>query len=202
MKKVVVGETLPAQKLAQKKSIALLIKETNILVLISICSLFLVFIILVVTLITLVVLNKSALVVTQTDSNEIQINGGTQTINKLTVPTPRPLPAGPQVYSVSSRSSIAIKQFYISALNTKIGDLQTMKLTIEDPKAAVNNVSIKLITDKKSENHVLSLKSGNGNNGTWEGTWKTNDTHDYTYQAQVTIKDAGGNTFISEPSFR
>ena len=127
----------------------------------------------------------------------------TPTLTPTPTPTPGPLPTGPVTYSVSSGStSIILSQIYISALDTKIGDPQTMRLTIADSKAPVNYVVVKLVTDKKSETHTLSLKSGNGSNGVWEGTWTTDTPHDYIYQAQITIKDQAGDTIQNTPSFR
>lgn len=118
-------------------------------------------------------------------------------------PTPAPLPKGPQIYSVSSsKNVIMVKQLYIDNLDTRIGDAQQFRLTIEDNAGSVNYVSIKLLTDHKSTLHTLSLTSGNGANGVWQGSWTTDDQHDFKYQAQITIKDNKGNQFNFEPSFR
>jgi hypothetical protein len=219
MAKVTVGEVLPAQELPQKKSLMILLKQQNSLVPISIGVVFLVSVVVIVSLIYLIVLNKKTqlvgmqtnnsqgnlapLLVPEKFSNFFPTPKATPTPTPPTpTPTPAPLPSGPQKYSVNSANVIKVSELYISALDTKIGDSQTMSLTIQDPKGAVNYVSLKLITDKKSESHVLSLKSGTGSNGIWEGTWTTDDTHDYTYQAQITIKGQAGNTFSFEPSFR
>lgn len=78
----------------------------------------------------------------------------------------------------------------------------TIKLNIQDGKSAVTSVSVKLIGDKISVSQALSLKSGTGSDGTWEGKFITKDAHNYNYQAEVTIKDAVGNTFSATPTFR
>jgi hypothetical protein len=112
------------------------------------------------------------------------------------------LAKGPQTYTISSRNLIGVKQFYINSLTTKIGEPVTVSLDIQDGKSTVNFVSVKLIGDKLSVSQSLTLKSGTGSDGTWEGTLITNDAHNYTYQAAVTIKDDAGNIFSFTPSFR
>lgn len=117
-------------------------------------------------------------------------------------PTPVPFPVGPQIYSVSSKNLIQVTQLYISALNTKIGDSQTLKLTIDDPKSKITSVTTRIITDHKSSNHNLSLASTTGTTSIWQMTWVMDDTHGYNYQAAIIIKDQAGNTFSFTPTFR
>jgi len=192
----------------QKKSLDTLLKQTNPLVLISFGLLCLVAVVLVVSLVSLIILNK------HTQQTGTQANNAQASIDQskpvmiatptpTPTPTPVPFPIGPQIYTVSSPDrTIIVKQLYISALDTKIGEPVTMKLAIQDIKSVINSVTVKIITDNKSQSPDFSLKSGTPNDGSWEGTWVTDDTHGYNYQAKITITDASGNIFSGTPTFR
>lgn len=118
-------------------------------------------------------------------------------------PTPRPLPYGPQTYSVGSRNSIQVKNLTISELNTRVGDPQSMTLTIADSEGKIVSVSVKMITDNKSQTNMLARTSTTDTEELWQGTWKTiDDTYNVNLQAQITIKDDKGNTFSFTPTFR
>jgi len=214
------------QETPQKKSLITLLKQTNPLVLISFGILCLVAVVLVVSLVSLIILNRNShetgipvnsaqeasiepetsaqsSIKSKTSAGVAKIATPKPTPTLTPTPTPFPLPKGPQIYSVSAKNAVIIvKELYISALDTKIDDSQTMRLTLQDPKGVVNSVVIKLVTDKKSETHELLLKSGTGSDGVWEATWKADDTHDFIYQAQIAIKDGSGNSFSGTPSFR
>ena len=107
------GNLPPVQQLPQKKSLMLLLKQTNPLVLISFGILLLVSVVLVVSLIFLIVLNKNAQrMSTQSgSSNELESGAGLTKINLPTstpTPMPRPFLAGPHIFSVSSPENIIL----------------------------------------------------------------------------------------------
>lgn len=191
-----------------KKDPMSLAKERKTQIQIVVGVLFFVFVLIVVGIASWFIL-KSNNKETATSNGTLALNPTSNTsqagvlVKGAPSPMPKPLLPGPHIFSVSSKNAIiVVKELYISSLATKIGDPQTFRLTLKDSKGAVNSVSINLITDKKSEIHALTLKSGTGADGIWEGTWTTNDTHDYIYQAKTIIKDGSGNKFSFMPSFR
>jgi hypothetical protein len=206
MANVIEQETPVVNELPAKKDLKLLIGKRKSLTLV-IASIFLFLVVLVTVCIASWLIlnnntNKEAATPSLTPKVTPTIVLPIQTSTPTPTPTPRPLPSGPQRYSVSSTNSIKVNEVYISALDTKIGDPQTIRLTIQDPESSVNSVSVKMITDNKSDSHSLSLTSGTAEDGVWENTWTTNDAHDYIYQAQITIKDQAGDVFSSTGSFR
>lgn len=216
MENIETAETVPAQKSFDKDKILPALKANNPLMLAAVGISLLVFAILAVILVSFLVSGKK-----YTQPNSVSTNIVNtplpKTVSSLPSasplapavtptptpkPTPRPLPTGPQQYSVSSRSNPEVKTFDISSLDTKVGDLQKMSITIQGSPSPVSSVTVKLITDNKSTDYPLTLSSGSNTNGVWSGTWTANDTHDTIYQATVTVKYQTGSNYSFTASFR
>lgn len=114
----------------------------------------------------------------------------------------RPLPTGPQEYSVSSKDSKgpAVSKLIIDPLAIEKGTTQTVSLTAAD-KNPVTGVRITLITDNKSVPYDLKLVEGTPTEGKWQSTWTIDDAIYFKYQMIVEATSATGITKF-QPIFR
>lgn len=108
-----------------------------------------------------------------------------------TVPTstssPRPIPTGPKGFTVS-QSDKNVPQFGKGTINpydpAKNAN-QTVTIGVKFGKP-VTSVSAILKTDKKTSKPItFTLVSGTNTDGTWQGSWKMNDTYFYTYSLSL-----------------
>jgi len=125
------------------------------------------------------------------------------TLTPIPTPTPRPIKQGPEAYSISTRSNPQMRELKINEFDPKKGQTQEMKATIIDTKGAnVVSVELKLITDKKTKIYPFKLTLGTPSKGDWIGSWVTDDSHDYIYSANFTIKNDKGDISNVDLSFR
>lgn len=118
-------------------------------------------------------------------------------------PTPVPIAQGRQVYTVRSGGTTGpqIVELVVDPFDPKIGEEQTILVKVKDT-APVTSVAVTLFIDNgASKTYPLLKKTGTDTDGTWEGRWTTETTHDYTYQAQISATSSKGTTKIT-PSFR
>lgn len=123
-----------------------------------------------------------------------------QLFQKKPTPTPSPTPQkrfpdpivkGKLSYSISRGSGSkgpSPYQFVVDPTDPQLNESQAMYVKIKSEKP-VTSVSITLNTDTKKIPHPLKLKEGSNKDGTWEGSWITNDTHDFTYNVTIEAKD-------------
>lgn len=124
-------------------------------------------------------------------------NTNTRTGLPSPLPTPQPkrLAQGRQEFTVSSKDATKGPQFstiVVDPYDPRVGASQTMSITVSD-KVPVTTVTVTVATDTEKKTYPLKLSSGEGTNGVWEGTWKSEDTHETSYTATFTAKD-GRNT--------
>lgn len=106
-------------------------------------------------------------------------------------PPPAPIAQGKQIYNVSQGSGSkgpGMRQLVVDPFDPKKGENQTMSVKVQNKKP-VTIVSIILKTDTKATTYQLKLKEGKDTDGLWEGSWTTDDTHDYVYTAVVSASD-------------
>lgn len=117
-------------------------------------------------------------------------------------PTPIPLPRGPREFGVSGGDNPSITNLKFSEYNPKVGEKQTITISIMDGKGKVLGVEIALITDHKTKTYPLTLTSGTTKKGEWSTTIISDDTSNYVYGMVIKAKSDKGPTSIVEPRFR
>ena len=102
---------------------------------------------------------------------------------------------GKQTYSIiSSHKSPEFTKAVIDPEDVKLGEKQTMTVSVKDEKATIVSVIAEIETDKGKINHPLFLKNGDASDGVWEGSWIVKDTHDTTYVTIFRAKNKIGET--------
>lgn len=118
-------------------------------------------------------------------------------------PTPRPIAKGPQEYTVMGSTDPKIKGFKISEFDPKMGQSQTMTVSVVDTgNVPITKVEVKLITDHRTHVYPLSLVSGSKTDGEWAANWTIDDSHDYIYSAVYSAKNEKGESSNVTGSFR
>lgn len=116
---------------------------------------------------------------------------------------PRALPQGRQVYSVmSGGSGPKITQIVINPFDPKIGERQTMEMTVlyKEPLA---RAAVVMKSDGGEAAYVFSQAGGgeSGEERLYRASWETRDTHERVYAAVVTT-EAGGTSSSVELTLR
>lgn len=114
-----------------------------------------------------------------------------------------PLPQGKQVYNVSRGSEskgLDIRQVIIDPFDPKRGEVQKYWVKVESVKG-VKSVAVTLYADDNKVIQALKLVEGDANDGVWEGSTTTVNTHDFLYRLHVTAADEKDSTRV-ELSFR
>jgi hypothetical protein len=117
-------------------------------------------------------------------------------------PTPRPLPKGPQTYTISHGSEVKgprMSDVTMDPFDPKVGEKQTATVKIKYT-SPVTSVTARLDSDNKKQTYTFNRIDGTDTDGTWQATWVTEDTHDYTYYINFKLDSAvdsytGGLTF-------
>jgi hypothetical protein len=117
-------------------------------------------------------------------------------------PTPIPLPRGPREFGVSGGDNPSITNLKFSEYNPKVGEQQTITVSILDGQGQVLGAEIALTTDHKTKVYPLTLLSGTTKKGDWATTITADDTRNYVYAMTITAKNDKGQTNIVEPRFR
>ncbi len=117
-------------------------------------------------------------------------------------PSPKPLPTGKQVYYLSHGKNVKgpkIGQVTIDPLDPAVGETQvvTVKITHTSP---VTSVKATLETDNMNKTYTFKRIDGTETDGTWQASWKMEDSYDYTYYLPFKLTSAvdifeGGLTF-------
>lgn len=89
---------------------------------------------------------------------------------------------GKQTYSISqTHRSPNFTEAVIDPEDVRLGQTQTMTVTINDEKAPITEVIAEIETDKGIIKNALNRISGTDRDGVWQGSWVVKDTHDTTY---------------------
>lgn len=116
--------------------------------------------------------------------------------------TPIPLPTGSQSYLVQSNTTgPKVNKVIMEPLDAGRDSPQIIRLTA-DQTPVVTKINLLLITDNQkielTPRQVKSDQSGSE----WEISYRMPDTHDHTYQLQITAYDATGQKTQVTASFR
>lgn len=141
-----------------------------------------------------VVVKTGVLQVQVTPSIPLQKKSQSQTVS---VPTPTPtatyLKPGKETYIYSAGEGTTVpklSQVDIEPHDPKKG--QTQKVDVKYMHSSpIQQISIQLFSDNKSETHQLTRKDGTDMNGTWSGTWTVDDTVLYRYSLRFFVKADG-----------
>lgn len=104
------------------------------------------------------------------------------------------IPSGKQEYTVQQNGNAKpqITKVSIDPPDVRVGHLQNLSITIiSDSKS--NLVTTETKTDHKTVTLLLGLTKEEGNEKTYETSWKVEDTHDVTYHTKFIVRDAEGN---------
>ena len=120
-----------------------------------------------------------------------------------------PLAQGKQIYFIRTDNpkNPQIIQVSFDPLDVKMGEEQilTVKIKHSNNESITNKNIVTAIyyTDNGSSTAKLKLRRADGPPLTtiWEGTWMSEDTHNYIYQAAISAVSASGN-FLTTLSFR
>lgn len=117
--------------------------------------------------------------------------------NTPKVEAARPLPTGRQPFTISSgeKNVPRITGGYIDPYDPKIGAAQTIAVNVEDENP-VDSVRVAIETDRGSKTHLLKLASGTRNKGTWEGSWRIDDSYNQRYRAILIATSRTGKATI------
>lgn len=88
-------------------------------------------------------------------------------------------------YFISSREKPSIREAIFKPLDFVPNEEQIVYVKLENQNP-VEKVTATVSTDKKVQTYELKLFEGNDRVGTWRGSWRTNDTHNYTYTTTLT----------------
>jgi hypothetical protein len=105
-------------------------------------------------------------------------------VSSETIKTKRKSAAAPgkQRYTISqNHHSPNFTQAIIDPEDVRVGQKQTMTVTLGDEKAPITEVIAEIQTDIGIIKNPLKLISGTNQNGVWEGSWIVRDTHDTMY---------------------
>ena len=112
-------------------------------------------------------------------------------------PTPYPLPTGPQTYRVGHGKDVKgpkMTEVTFDPFDPKVGGKQTITVKAAHT-SPIKRVAITLETDNgQTVLYPLTLIEGTETNGTWQGSWTTEQKHDYVYNAHLELV-ADDNTF-------
>ncbi len=112
----------------------------------------------------------------QEPSEEIEVSA-------IPTPTLFPLPAKETTFQVSGGKKTGPKPSSVtfSTIALKPDIDQAISVTLADT-ADIREVSALITTDNKTRTLKFALKDGTAKNGTWQATWKADDTADSTYK--------------------
>lgn len=107
-----------------------------------------------------------------------------------------PLPQGRQEYSVQygpAATGPKIQKAVVDPLDPGKGGSQTVTLTVKND-SPVTSAEATLITDLRQTPGTFRLISGTPTNGTWQLTWKIQDSYDLKYQIYLTLNSTTGGS--------
>lgn len=120
----------------------------------------------------------------------------------LPSPSPRPIAQGKQIYNGSFGPLVKgpkMTQVIVDPFDPKKGEKQTVTVKIKH-ELPITSVTARLDSDTMKKTYTFERIDGSDTNGTWQTSWTTEDTHDYTYflffelvSSDATFKD--GLTF-------
>lgn len=104
------------------------------------------------------------------------------------------LAQGKQTYRIQqAHHSPTFTEAIIDPLDVKVGDKQTMTVSITDTYS-ITSVKAFVETDTGTKTYDLELKSGTDTNGTWENSWTVYDTHSAKYKTTFTAIDSNNES--------
>jgi hypothetical protein len=98
-------------------------------------------------------------------------------------PTPKPIPSGERVYNLSHGKGVLgprISQAIINPLDPLLGEIQVVTVMITHT-SPVMSVKATLESDNMDKTYTFKRIAGNDTDGTWQASWKIEDSYDYTY---------------------
>jgi hypothetical protein len=114
-----------------------------------------------------------------------------------------PLPKGFQSWEFSHGDEVKgpkIQTATIDTLTPPMGAAQTLTLTIKSD-SPVKKAIATLFTDSTSQSYPLELNKGTDTNGTWVGTWQTNDSYECVYHISFVLENES-NSWTGALTFR
>jgi hypothetical protein len=123
-----------------------------------------------------------------------QSPGNQQAAGPTPSPTPRPIAQGVQIYNMSHGPLMTgpkISEVKIDPFDPKMGQKQTVTVQIKHG-SPITSVKARLDSDNKKTEYVFNKIEGSDTDGTWQGSWDTTDTHDYTYYLYFDLQSATG----------
>jgi hypothetical protein len=120
----------------------------------------------------------------------------TPNIHVLPTMVPRPLPKGPQEYSIQLGDGFVGPKF----VKASVSDYTTVKNKKEtvviyiDKSAAASKVTGALVTDTKQTALNFSLVGEEGNLQKWQAEWTLDDTFNINYSFTFSATGAGGQS--------
>ena len=97
----------------------------------------------------------------------------------------RTIAQGRQTYFVFSKEKgPKVTEVVIDPFDPRRGERQTMSVKVNYPEP-VRSVAVTMKLDGGDYTYPLTLVSGTDRDGTWEGSWRAEDTHDVIYKAAV-----------------
>ena len=98
-------------------------------------------------------------------------------------PTPKPIPSGRQIYNISHGKDVKgpkMSQVIVDPLDPSVGGTQivTVKIAYTSP---ITDVKATLETDNMNKTYTFKRIAGSDTDGTWQASWKMEDSYDYTY---------------------
>lgn len=117
------------------------------------------------------------------------------------LPAPRPIDHGQQIYNVSTGQGSkgpSMTQIIFEPMDPKIGENQKLSVKAQNATPIIS-IILTLKTDHKSSTYPLQLKEGATTGGTWEASWKVEDTYDYAYVFSIEAADAKEKSKLEYP---
>jgi hypothetical protein len=126
---------------------------------------------------------REKLQITQLEPTSTTTLKTTPTPPPAPTPAPKPLPSGRQIYNLSHGENVngpKISQVIIDPLDPSVGGTQIViiKITHTSP---VTKAEATLETDNMDKTYILDRVAGSDTDGTWQASWKTEDSYNRTY---------------------
>lgn len=156
-------------------------------------------------LLLLAVIGVGAFVVVKTGVLQVQVTPSQQNIaDSLRKTSNAPLPTPTSTYLKPGKESYV----YSWGEGTTVPKMNYVDVDPHDPKkgqtqkvnvkfthtSAIEQVSLQLFSDNKSETHPMTMSEGTNVNGTWTGSWNIDDTVLYRYDLRFLVKADGKET--------
>lgn len=108
----------------------------------------------------------------------------------------KPVPGAPEErYFISSKEQPNFREAIFKPLDFAPNEEQVVYVKLES-KNPIDSVNAVVSTDKKVSNFEFKLFEGNDRAGAWRGSWRINDTHNYTYTTTLKAVSGKDKSFV------